>query len=103
MAPLTDDAGETFGNVPNQWSNAGNHEAFELLRKWDDGRRQRDLRFSRRCPPIAGFKNSSQGRIVMMRCAVVTVPIGGQETCRPTQKQETVGKVLEHMTNTGTG
>ncbi|VEL42571.1 unnamed protein product [Protopolystoma xenopodis] len=26
MAPLTGDAGETFGNVPNQWSNVGNHE-----------------------------------------------------------------------------
>ncbi|VEL37071.1 unnamed protein product [Protopolystoma xenopodis] len=26
MAPLTDDAGETFGNVPSKWSNAGNHE-----------------------------------------------------------------------------
>ncbi|VEL07098.1 unnamed protein product [Protopolystoma xenopodis] len=28
MAPLTDDAGETFGNVPSQWSNAGNHKYY---------------------------------------------------------------------------
>ncbi|VEL12800.1 unnamed protein product [Protopolystoma xenopodis] len=26
MAPLTDNAGESFGNVPSQWSSAGNHE-----------------------------------------------------------------------------
>ncbi|VEL12198.1 unnamed protein product [Protopolystoma xenopodis] len=26
MAPLTDDAGETFANVPGRWSNAGNRE-----------------------------------------------------------------------------
>ncbi|VEL36523.1 unnamed protein product [Protopolystoma xenopodis] len=32
MTPLTDDvdydAGETFGNVPNQWSNGVNHEYY---------------------------------------------------------------------------
>ncbi|VEL40175.1 unnamed protein product [Protopolystoma xenopodis] len=28
MAPLTDDAGETFRDVPSQWSNAGNHEFY---------------------------------------------------------------------------
>ncbi|VEL41822.1 unnamed protein product [Protopolystoma xenopodis] len=34
MAPLTDaadyDAGEMFGNVPSQWSNAGNHEYYDI-------------------------------------------------------------------------
>ncbi|VEL11304.1 unnamed protein product [Protopolystoma xenopodis] len=24
------DAGETFGNVPSQWSNAGNHECYGI-------------------------------------------------------------------------
>ncbi|VEL35150.1 unnamed protein product [Protopolystoma xenopodis] len=28
MAPLTDDAGETFRNVSSQWSNAGNRDTM---------------------------------------------------------------------------
>ncbi|VEL07821.1 unnamed protein product [Protopolystoma xenopodis] len=28
MTPLTEDSGETFGNVPSQWSNAGNHKYY---------------------------------------------------------------------------
>ncbi|VEL09534.1 unnamed protein product [Protopolystoma xenopodis] len=47
MAKLTDDAGETFENVPSRLSDAGNHDNY-------DGRR---LRTSKACPDLDGYFN----------------------------------------------